>query len=313
MHNRLPRHIILLLSILICGNSIAQTPVRKPDKIFKIDQTSLEVLIEEVNKTDIAYKKLNDPKGPLYAIPKKEVWKIVWNNGDVEEVNPPVTATAKARKPTDLIVTKKKEADEKFWDKSGLYAGPKVGVGLSFMPKSGGLIEGTEPAYSGGIAIGLHKKALGVQIQALYTQVGYGVSVPIGTAGEVTSIKGTQSQLLLPLTIMTSQKARPLRIGVSVGAFGLMQIGNGGLKVSDANGSSTVKNCDTCSDKGLGFGLTGGIGVTISEGPRHAVFINADWYYNLGENKDYKPGETSVNTHLGLLSAGVLFHFPGGH
>ena len=312
MHNRLPRHIILLLLILICGNSIAQTPVRKPDKIFKIDQTTIEVLIEEVNKTDIAYKKLSDPKGPLYAIPKKDVWKIVWNNGDIEEITPPVTATAKARKPTDLIVSKKKE-EEKFWEKSGLYAGARIGAGLSFMPKSNGLIEGTELAYSGGIAVGLHKKALGIQIQALYTQVGFGVSVPVGSTDEVTSIKGMQSQLLVPLTVITSQKAGPIRIGVSVGAFGVMQVGAGGLKISDASSSSTMKNCDTCSDKGLGFGVTGGIGLTILEGPRHAVFINADWYYNLGENKDYRPGETSVNTHLGLLSAGVLLHFPGKH
>ncbi|SKB47418.1 hypothetical protein [Dyadobacter psychrophilus] len=312
MHNRLPRHIILLLLILICGNSIAQTPVRKPDKIFKIDQTTIEVLIEEVNKTDIAYKKLSDPKGPLYAIPKKDVWKIVWNNGDIEEITPPVTATAKARKPTDLIVSKKKE-EEKFWEKSGLYAGARIGAGLSFMPKSNGLIEGTELAYSGGIAVGLHKKALGIQVQALYTQVGFGVSVPVGSTDEVTSIKGMQSQLLVPLTVITSQKAGPIRIGVSVGAFGVMQAGAGGLKISDASGSSTMKNCDTCSDKGLGFGVTGGIGLTILEGPRHAVFINADWYYNLGENKDYRPGETSVNTHLGLLSAGVLLHFPGKH
>ncbi|MCF0060636.1 hypothetical protein MUK70_15440 [Dyadobacter chenwenxiniae] len=312
MHNRLPQHIILLLSILICGNSIAQTPVRKPDKIFKGDQTIMEVLIEEVNKTDIAYKKLSDPKGPLYAIPKKDVWKIIWNNGEIEEVNPPVTATAKARKPTDLIVSKKK-AEEKFWEKSGLYAGARIGAGLSFMPESTGLIKGTELAYSGGIAVGLHKKALGIQIQALYTQLGFGVSVPLGSTGEVTSIKGTQSQLLLPLTVMTSQKAGPVRIGVSVGAFGVIQVGAGGLKVSDANGSSTVKNCDACSDKDLGFGVTGGIGVTILEGPRHAIFINADWYYNLGENKDYRPGETSVKTHLGLLSAGVLLHFPGQH
>ncbi|MCF0040057.1 hypothetical protein [Dyadobacter fanqingshengii] len=312
MHNRLPRHITLLLSIIICGSSIAQTPARKPDKIFKIDQTIMEVLIEEVNKTDIAYKKITDPKGPLYAVPKKEVWKIVWNNGEIEEINPPAPATAKTRKPTDLLVSKKK-AEEKFWEKSGMYAGARIGAGLSLMPKSAGLLEGTEPAYSGGIVVGLHKKALGIQIQALYTQVGYGVSVPLGSTGEVTSIKGTQSQLLLPLTIVASQKAGPIRIGISVGAFGVMQVGTGGLKVSDANGSSTMKNCDTCSDKGFGFGVTGGLGITILEGPRHAVFINADWYHNLEENKDYRPGETSVNTHLGLLSAGVLFHFPGRH
>ncbi|KAA0989247.1 hypothetical protein [Dyadobacter aurulentus] len=309
MYNRLPRHIILLFSILICGSSIAQTPARKPDKIFKIDRTIMEVLIEEVNKTDIAYKKISDPKGPLYAVPKKEVWKIVWNNGEVEEINSPAPASTKARKPTDLIVSKQK-MEGKFWDKSGLYAGAGIGAGLSFTPESAGLVTGSESAYGGGVTVGFHKKALGVQIQALYTQVGYGVSVP---TDEVISIKGTQSQLLLPLTFMASQKAGPVRIGVSLGAFGVMQVGAGGLKIRQTNGSATVKNCGTCSDKSFGFGVTGGIGVTILEGPRHAVFINADWYHNLGKNKDYRPGETSVNTHLGLLSAGVLFHFPGQH
>ena len=138
-------------------------------------------------------------------------------------------------------------------------------------------------------------------------QIEYGVSVPSGSTDKVKHIKGAQSQVLIPLTIVASKKVGKIRIGGSLGAFGVLQAGRGGLKVDD---TATVKNCSTCAAEGLEFGVTGGLNVTILEGASHAVFINADWYHNLGENKDYRPGENSVNTHLGLLSVGVLFHFP---
>jgi hypothetical protein len=310
MDSPLPRLFFTLLPLFICGGALAQNTVRKPDNVYKTDKTIVEVLIDEVNKTDIVYHKTNDPKGPLYAIPKKEVWKIIWNNGDVEEINVPASPQTKTKKPTDLIV-RKQPADQKFWEKSGVYAGLRAAGGLSFMPKSAGLLSGSELAYGGGVVLGVHKKSIGIQVQPTYMQIEYGVSVPLGSVSEVNSIKGTQSQLLIPLTILASKKVGKMRIGVNLGAFGILQVGRGGLKVSDsANGSSTFKNCSTCAAEGLEYGVTGGLSITVLEGVSHAVFINADWYHNLGENKDYKPGENSVNTHIGLLSVGVLFHFP---
>lgn len=306
MNSRLPRLFFTLLPLFIYGKSLAQNPVRKPDNVYKIDQTIIETLIDEVNKSDIVYRKVNDPKGPLYAIPRNEVWKIVWNNGKEEIINAPAPPPTKTKKPTDLIV-KKQAVSEKFWDKSGLYAGLRGVGGLSMMPKSAGLLSGSEPAYGGGLLLGFHKKSVGIQLQATYTQIEYGVSVPLSSTDAVTSIKGTQSQVLIPLTIVGSKKVGKIRIGGSLGAFGILQAGRGGLKVNDA---ATIKNCSTCASEGLEVGVTGGLNVTVLEGPSHAVFINADWYQNLGENKDYKPGENSVNTHLGLLSVGVLFHFP---
>lgn len=299
-----------LLLFLAAFNVVAQSATKKPDRIHKLDQSVVEGQIDEVGKTEVLYRKLNDPKGPLYAIPRKEIWKIVWNNGDVEEINSMVKQASETKKPTDLLV-KRKASGTSLWDNSGLYAGVQIGGGASLVPSSDGLESGMKPAFAGGISLGYHQKSIGIRLQANYAYVGYGVTVPARTGDQISSITGSQSQLMVPLTITATKKMGAVRVSAALGGFGVLQIGSGALKVAE-NGTSgnSLKNCESCYAKDLGYGVTGGIGVRLLEKATHALFVEATWYHNLGENKDYLPGEKSVNVHLGLLTAGILFHFP---
>lgn len=54
------------------------------DKIYKTDRTYIEVKVQEIGVTEIKYKKFSNPYGPTYIILKKEVWMIVYENGEKE-------------------------------------------------------------------------------------------------------------------------------------------------------------------------------------------------------------------------------------
>ncbi|ULQ57449.1 hypothetical protein KJS94_04450 [Flavihumibacter rivuli] len=54
------------------------------DKIYKKGGEVLEVKVEEVGVDDIRYKLFNEPSGPVYAIEKSRIIKIVFENGRVE-------------------------------------------------------------------------------------------------------------------------------------------------------------------------------------------------------------------------------------
>lgn len=300
-----------IIFLLAVQDSLAQASARKPDKIHRLDQTVVEGLIEEVNKSEVQYKKVNDPTGPLYAIPRKEIWKIIWNNGDEEQINPLVRPKGATQKPIGLLV-KKKTTDASPWDGSGIYVGAQIGAGISLVPSSSGLQSGTNPGLSGGLSIGYHKRGIGLRLQANYTQVNYGVAVTEQMGDAVSSVTGAQSQLMLPLTATVAKKLGKIRITGALGVFSVFQLGSGALTVEEdaASLSRKVKNCQTCYSKDPGFGLTGGVGIRLIEKPTHALFVEANWYHHLKKNRDYMPGEKSVNVHLGLLSAGLLFHLP---
>ena len=57
------------------------------DKIYKTDNTVIEAKVLEINKSEIKYKKFSNQNGPAYIIPKKEVSKIVYENGEKEAYN----------------------------------------------------------------------------------------------------------------------------------------------------------------------------------------------------------------------------------
>ncbi|MEI8226375.1 MAG: hypothetical protein WCG82_10670 [Bacteroidota bacterium] len=54
------------------------------DKVYKTDNTVIEVKVQEVGTYDIKYKKFSNLSGPSYIINKREVKMIVYENGEKE-------------------------------------------------------------------------------------------------------------------------------------------------------------------------------------------------------------------------------------
>ena len=74
-------YFIFLFGILInTTNSFAQK--RKPDVIFKTDNSKIECTVMEVEDNRITYKKPNDPK--ILSIVRSMVAKVVYSDGTVE-------------------------------------------------------------------------------------------------------------------------------------------------------------------------------------------------------------------------------------
>lgn len=297
-----------LLVLVTCTYLCAQTP-KKPDVIQKLDNTSLEVAIDEINKTDILYRKPNDPKGPLYALPKKDIRRIIWSNGEVEEITTPPAPTQKPGNPTALLT---KRPAPLFWNHKGIYAGLRLGagVGLAATPTSAALANDPKLAYQAGATLGYRIKALSVQIDALYTNLTYELNVPEGTQG-ITAAEGQQQNLVVPLTATLSTRLSKIRVGVTLGGYATIQMGQGSTKLtSTENGNKQVRNCTECSDEPT-YGIVGGLSATLVEKRGYAIVVDARWYQSLDNNETYQIAESGVKMHLGMVGAGIVFNLSG--
>ncbi len=303
----LKRQLVLILILFSCFVSEAQT-LKKPDVIQKIDKTSLEVVIDEINKTDILYRKANDPKGPLYAMPKKDVSKIIWNNGDVENITLVPVGSPSATKPTEMLV-KPENSKMLFWDQAGLFAGFRAGAGLGMVttPHTSVLASGSKLAFNAGGTLGYRMKSFSVQIDALYTVLSYTMNVS-DSFQNVKKIDGQQANLVLPLTAAFYTRLNKTKVGLTLGGFASMQLGSGSTRVTNSENKATnFSNCADCSDKAT-FGVVGGITATVLERPGYSVFVDARWYHSLADNSEYKIAESGVKLNTAILGAGVLFN-----
>jgi len=79
----------LIPCFLLCAFVVFLSPLVSfgQDKIYKTDNTVIEAKVVEINKSEIKYKKFSNQNGPAYIIPKKEVSKIVYENGEKEVYN----------------------------------------------------------------------------------------------------------------------------------------------------------------------------------------------------------------------------------
>lgn len=100
MRSFIPLFFMLLGAI---NNVLAQT---RNDLIYKIDQTSFATNVDEIGESEITYFLPNDAlKQHPQRIAKIQVWKIVFANGDTEEINQP----QQSRAPTPVIVVTDKD------------------------------------------------------------------------------------------------------------------------------------------------------------------------------------------------------------
>ena len=104
------RHLLLFLLVVVTITAQAQT---RSDLIYKTDKTSFSAVVDEIGEAEIMYYLPADAsKRTLLRISRKQVWKIVYNTGEIEMINEPsvtspVVSTAAPTK-ADRIFLKNK-------------------------------------------------------------------------------------------------------------------------------------------------------------------------------------------------------------
>lgn len=96
---------IMLGTLVICSLPLLSSG---QDKIYKTDNTVIEAKVVEVKKSEITYKKFSNTGGPAYTIPKKEVSKIIYQNGEKEVYNEVKSNNQPTTPPTTKITSTSK-------------------------------------------------------------------------------------------------------------------------------------------------------------------------------------------------------------
>ena len=63
------------------------------DTIFYKNASNIVVIVKEVSQTEVQYKKMEMPDGPMYIISKNDISKIVYKNGYIDVIKPTVIET----------------------------------------------------------------------------------------------------------------------------------------------------------------------------------------------------------------------------
>lgn len=77
-----------LFAILLCLTlAFSFSAIHAQDVIFFKDGSKENVKVSEVGKSDIKYKKADNPEGPQYVISKRDVLMITYENGSHDVIN----------------------------------------------------------------------------------------------------------------------------------------------------------------------------------------------------------------------------------
>ncbi len=63
------------------------------DTIFYKNATKVVAIVKEVSQTEVQYKKVDMPDGPMYIVSKNDLTKIIYKNGYTEEIKSTVVET----------------------------------------------------------------------------------------------------------------------------------------------------------------------------------------------------------------------------
>ena len=87
---------LFAVAILIPALSFSQ------DIITLRNGKKIEAVVSEVSKKDVTYRKFSNPKGPLYRAELKDIGRINYESGAVDEFNP-IQGEAAAQKPASKV------------------------------------------------------------------------------------------------------------------------------------------------------------------------------------------------------------------
>jgi hypothetical protein len=65
------------------------------DKIYTTEGNTIEAKVLSITPLKVVYKRFDNQSGPDYNLPKREVSKIVYQNGTVDEFNGPMKVVSK--------------------------------------------------------------------------------------------------------------------------------------------------------------------------------------------------------------------------
>lgn len=74
------KYILIIFMVLMVGMAMAQ------DVIVKKDGSTILSKVEEINGTEIKYRKWTNLEGPIYSINRSEVLSINYRNGEIEKI-----------------------------------------------------------------------------------------------------------------------------------------------------------------------------------------------------------------------------------
>ncbi len=58
------------------------------DMIVTFDSQEIEVKVVEVTDSQIKYRRFSNPDGPVFNIARRDVMTIIYENGEIDGVNP---------------------------------------------------------------------------------------------------------------------------------------------------------------------------------------------------------------------------------
>ncbi len=88
--NKMKKLFIIIFLLVSTGMAMAQ------DVIVKKDGSTIPSKVEEINNTEIKYKKWSNQEGPTYSISRSEVLSINYENGEVEKFSDNATSQSNA-------------------------------------------------------------------------------------------------------------------------------------------------------------------------------------------------------------------------
>lgn len=80
------------------------------DVITKANGEEIRAIVQEIGKTEITYKKANNPNGPNYVIDRNEVYSITYKNGDRDIINANANAAPQPTQPAQQPQNKGRQA-----------------------------------------------------------------------------------------------------------------------------------------------------------------------------------------------------------
>lgn len=100
------KRIILLSALLFIGGRVLAQ-----DIITKKDATEIQAKVVRVGATEIEYKQWNNPDGPLYTIPVKDVFTVKYENGQRDVLSQLESRPSKSGKSVQIKKTPRYEGD----------------------------------------------------------------------------------------------------------------------------------------------------------------------------------------------------------
>jgi hypothetical protein len=126
---------VIFISVLILFSG-TNSLVKAQDIITKKDGTEISAKVTEVNSTDIKYRMYGEESGPIYTLPKSQIFMIVYQGGMKELFNAPEVPVQTPQASSQGTAAVDAGAQSKAYvSQSNVTSGYKKGyIGISFGP-----------------------------------------------------------------------------------------------------------------------------------------------------------------------------------